>query len=189
MAWLREDLIFPNHPITSLWIRGFWSPQQLSRQGLPTAFPYRCVLCCVAAKSPNGSPGSYCALFKGLFIPAIVCFDGPNTQRHKRLQTFVSDPVPLEAFHAVRKSQVGIESSLLLQTNRSAWVTAQGSGASPCHEPRFALPAYTWAKGLLLADRGRPPVCFVFLDTASCSEQCRLILPHRSLGRMLQTYF
>lgn len=49
MAQLHRGLIFPNHPITSLGIRGFWSPQQLSRQGLHTAFPYRSVLCSAAA--------------------------------------------------------------------------------------------------------------------------------------------
>lgn len=48
-AQVHQGLFFPNHPITSLGIRAFWSPQQLSRQGLHTAFPYRCVLCSAAA--------------------------------------------------------------------------------------------------------------------------------------------
>lgn len=55
MAQLLKGLIFPSYPITSLGIKGFCSPQQLSRQGLHTAFLYHCVLISTAAKPPNES--------------------------------------------------------------------------------------------------------------------------------------
>lgn len=80
MVQLLKKLILPSHCITSLGIKGFSFPQQLNRQGFHTAFPYHCVLISAAAKSPDRSPVD-CALFPGLFIPAIIHFDGPSTQK------------------------------------------------------------------------------------------------------------
>lgn len=101
MAQLLQGLILPSHPIISLGIWGFCSPQQLSRHGLHTAFPLHCVLISAAA-NPCGKwiLSSYCALFPGLFIPAIIHFDGPSMQKQKLLETFVLNPVLSGAFYA-----------------------------------------------------------------------------------------
>lgn len=190
MAQLHKGLIFPNHLITSFGIRGFWSPQQLSRQGLHTAFPYCCVLCSAAAKTKQVPRVATLPYSQGCsFLPSLA----PTHKDKTNWKSFCQIQCPQELSTHFIKTQVAIESSPGKQEYPSDSLREQCPPISfpppppHRHEPCFVPSTYTWGKGLLPTGGGQPPASFVSLVATSSSEQCWFVLTRGSLGRMLQT--